>query len=171
MDQSIFHLDKASNQNSVFNLIQVQGMPFSSAWGIPPLCRFSDSIIDNLHFPFKCAGIYIVTFHSAVLAEHPFPPTKAAKGDSSQSPGKAAASGGWSAQSPPPACCWDRIHPQCAPTPPKSAAVRLHQTEKALETYSRAFLLLYQLYSHVLRTILWENITADFNIFPRAVRF
>nr|DAQ80200.1 MAG TPA: hypothetical protein [Caudoviricetes sp.]DAY44596.1 MAG TPA: hypothetical protein [Caudoviricetes sp.] len=48
---------------------------------------------------------------------------------------------------------------------------RLHQAEKALETYSRAFLLLYQLYSHVLRTILLENITADFNIFPRAVRF
>ena len=48
---------------------------------------------------------------------------------------------------------------------------RLHQTEKALETCSRAFLLLYQLYSHVLRTILRENITADFNIFPRVVRF
>ena len=47
----------------------------------------------------------------------------------------------------------------------------LRHTQKALETYSRAFLLLYQLYSYVLRTILWENITADFNIFPRAVRF
>ena len=46
-----------------------------------------------------------------------------------------------------------------------------HHAEKALETYSRAFLLLYQLYSHVLRTILRENITTDFNIFPRAVRF
>ena len=47
----------------------------------------------------------------------------------------------------------------------------LRHIKKALETYSRAFLLLYQLYSHVLRTILRENITADFNIFPRAVRF
>ena len=28
MDQSIFHLDKAFNQNSVFNLIQIQVMPF-----------------------------------------------------------------------------------------------------------------------------------------------
>nr|DAQ21142.1 MAG TPA: hypothetical protein [Caudoviricetes sp.] len=46
-----------------------------------------------------------------------------------------------------------------------------HHAEKALEINSRAFLLLYQLYSHVLRTILWENITADFNIFLRAVRF
>lgn len=48
---------------------------------------------------------------------------------------------------------------------------RLHQTKKALETYSRAVLLLYQLYSHVSRTILRENITTDFNIFQRAVRF
>ena len=48
---------------------------------------------------------------------------------------------------------------------------RLHHTKKALETCSRAFLLLYQLYSHVLRTILRENITADFNIFLRAVLF
>ena len=47
----------------------------------------------------------------------------------------------------------------------------LRHAEKALETYSRAFLLLYQLYSHVLQTIPWGNITADFNIFPRAVRF
>ena len=47
----------------------------------------------------------------------------------------------------------------------------LRQIKKALEIYSRAFLLLYQLYSHVLRTILRENITADFNIFPRVVRF
>ena len=47
----------------------------------------------------------------------------------------------------------------------------LRQIKKALEIYSRAFLLLYQLYSHVLRTILRENITADFNIFLRAVRF
>ena len=47
--------------------------------------------------------------------------------DFSFQPDKAAASGGWSAQSPPPGCCWDRIHPQCAPTPPKSAAVQLHQ--------------------------------------------
>ena len=48
---------------------------------------------------------------------------------------------------------------------------RLHHAQKALEAYSRAFLLLYQLYPHVLLTILRENITADFNIFPRAVRF
>ena len=41
-----------------------------------------------------------------------------------------------------------------------------HQTKKALETYSRAFLLLYQLYSHVLRTILRENITTDFKATP-----
>lgn len=95
--------------------------------GIPPLCRFSDSIIDNLHFPFKCAGIYIVTFHSAVLAEHPSPPARAGQGDSLQSPGTGAAFGDWFAPSPPPACCWGRVHPQCAPTPPKSAAVRLHQ--------------------------------------------
>nr|DAH09922.1 MAG TPA: hypothetical protein [Caudoviricetes sp.] len=31
--------------------------------------------------------------------------------------------------------------------------------------------MLYRLYSHVLRTILLENITTVFNIFPRAVRF
>nr|DAJ32834.1 MAG TPA: hypothetical protein [Caudoviricetes sp.]DAK82297.1 MAG TPA: hypothetical protein [Caudoviricetes sp.] len=31
--------------------------------------------------------------------------------------------------------------------------------------------MLYQLYSHVLRTILRENITTDFNISPRVVRF
>ena len=47
----------------------------------------------------------------------------------------------------------------------------LRHIKIALETYSRAFLLLYQLYSHVLRTILLENITTVFNIFPRAVRF
>ena len=47
----------------------------------------------------------------------------------------------------------------------------LRHIKKALETHSRAFLLLYQLYSNVLRTILRENITADFNIFPRAIRF
>ena len=116
-------------------------------------------------------GVWIFTFHSSPPAGHPFPPAKADQEDFSQLPDKAAASGDWFAQSLPPACSWDRIHPQCAPTPPKSAAVRLHQTEKALEPYSRAFLLLYQLYSHVLRTILRENITADFNIFLRAVRF
>lgn len=113
----------------------------------------------------------VLIFHSEDPAKHPSPPARAAQADFSQSPDKGAASADWSAQSPPPACCRDRIHPQCAPTPPKSAAVRLHHTKKALETYSRAFLLLYQLYSHVLRTILLENITTDFNIFPRAVRF
>lgn len=69
----------------------------------------------------------VLIFHSEDPAKHSFPPTKADQGDFSRLPDKAAASGGWSAQSPPPGCCWDRIHPQCAPTPPESAAVRLHQ--------------------------------------------
>lgn len=71
--------------------------------------------------------IHSVTFHSVAPAGHPSPPARAGPEDSSQSPGKAAAFGDWFVQSPPPVCYWDRIHPQCAPTPPKSAAVRLHQ--------------------------------------------
>ena len=70
----------------------------------------------------------VLIFHSEDPAKHPSPPARAAQADFSQSPDKGAASADWSAQSPPPACCRDRIHPQCAPTPPKSAAVRLHQT-------------------------------------------
>ena len=73
-----------------------------------------------------------ITFHFLAPAEYTFPPARAAQGDSSQSPDKAAVFGGWSAQSPPPGCCWDRIHPQCAPTPPKSAAVRLHQNHRKI---------------------------------------
>ena len=69
----------------------------------------------------------VLIFHSEDPAKHPSPPARAAQADFSQSPDKGAASADWSAQSPPPACCRDRIHPQCAPTPPKSAAVRLHQ--------------------------------------------
>ena len=70
----------------------------------------------------------VLIFHSEDPAKHPSPPARADQGDFLQSPDKAAASGGWSAQSPPPGCCWDRIHPQCAPTPPESAAVRLHHS-------------------------------------------
>ena len=70
----------------------------------------------------------VLIFHSEDPAKHPSPPARADQGDFLQSPDKAAASGGWSVQSPPPGCCWDRIHPQCAPTPPKSAVVRLHHS-------------------------------------------
>lgn len=74
----------------------------------------------------------VLIFRSEDPAKHPSPPARAAQADFSQSPDKGAASADWSAQSPPPACCRDRIHPQCAPTPPKSAAVRLHQKRDTL---------------------------------------
>ena len=70
------------------------------------------------------SGVCVATSHFLVPAEHPSPPARAGQGDSLQSPGTGAASGGWFVQSPPPDCSWDRIHPQCAPTPPKSAAVQ-----------------------------------------------
>ena len=89
----------------------------------------SYSIIDNYHSLSNVqhlSGVCIATFHFLAPAKHPSQPAKAGQGDFSRLPDKAAASGGWFVQSPPPGCCWDRIHPQCAPTPPKSAAVRLH---------------------------------------------
>ena len=70
------------------------------------------------------SGVCVATCHSSALAEYPFQPARAAQADFLQSPDKAAASGGWSAQSPPPVRYWNRIHPQCAPTPPESAAVQ-----------------------------------------------
>lgn len=82
----------------------------------------------------------VLIFHSEDPAKHPSPPARAAQADFSQSPDKGAASADWSAQSPPPACCRDRIHPQCAPTPPKSAAVRLHQKREALPLAGLSFL-------------------------------
>ena len=76
------------------------------------------------------SGVCVATCHSAALAKYPSPPTKADQGDFSRLPDKAAAFGDWFAPSPPPGYCWDRIHPQCDPTPPKSAAVRLHQCKR-----------------------------------------
>lgn len=79
--------------------------------------KYTDvSVIENPHS--------VLIFHSERPAKHPSQPARADQGDFSRSPDTAAVSGDWSAQSPPPVCHWDRIHPQCAPTPPKSAAVQ-----------------------------------------------
>lgn len=83
--------------------------------------------------------IHSVTFHSVGLAGHPSPPARAAQGDSSQSLGIVGAFADWFAQSPPPTCCWDRIHRQCAPTPPKSATVRLHQIHPSPSQFGLGF--------------------------------